>query len=173
MCNAKITIPMALGVILMASACQSTEAPNAPAPDLACVQITGAGTTNGDRNLLKGDGVFRFGDTERAGKVGLYLFAMTPAVNDGFDVDTQYQFHWDGGDSFLTKDQVYFEPVLEPDTYRFSVQMTIVVGSGIFAGMIGQKPLVLTAEMKFGPPANPGDAMTAVEQFEVGGTICD
>jgi len=141
-------------------------------PGLACVQLVGDGTTHGDRNQLAGGGMFRFGEVERAGQVGLYLFDMIPAANNGLDVETKYQFHWDGGDSFLSQDKVYFEPTFEPDTYRFSVQLSIIAGSGIFSELVGERPLTLTAEMKFGPPEVPGGVMTANEQFALGGTVC-
>ena len=143
-----------------------------PNPQLECVALTGAGTTQGDRNQLAGDGVFRFNEAERPGLVGLYLFDISPADNNGLNVDTKYQFHWDGGDSFLSQDVVYFEPTFDPDTYRFSVQLSIIAGSGIFSGLVGSNPITLTAEMTFGPPATPGGVMTVTETFEIGGNVC-
>ena len=155
---------------LIAAACSSNTQATGPDENL-CITVRGEGQTSGDRHKLRGDGVFRFDGVERNVKIGLYLFEMREG-DGGIHVATQYQFNWDNGDSFLTSDDVFFEPGLEPDQFRFSVKMRIVSGSGIFAGQEGQDPISLDATIRFGAPRNPGDARSAEEQFTVSGEIC-
>ena len=165
--------PCALAVAtagLIAVGCSADSPPIGPG-DSACVTLRGEGQTSGDRHKLAGEGIFRFGDVVRNATVGLYLFQMREA-DGGIHVDTQYQFNWDNGDSFLTSDAVFFEPGLRPDEHTFEVKMRIVSGSGIFANMEGQNPVTLTATMQFGAPRNPGDARSAEEQFSVSGELC-
>jgi len=141
-------------------------------PANACMAILGSGETHGDRNKLMGTGTFTFDGVQLTGQVGLYLFEMRAASNGGYDVDTQYQFIWDNGDSFLTSDKVFFEPGLEPDLFRFKVRMTIVSGTGRFAGHVGEQPIALNAEIRFGPPPTPADPKTADESFQINGSVC-
>ena len=155
---------------LIAAACSSSTPATGPDENV-CITLRGEGQTSGDRNKLRGDGVFSLGDVEQNVKVGLYLFEMREG-QDGIHVATQYQFNWDNGDSFLTSDDVFFEPGLEPDEFRFSVKMRIVSGSGIFAGKEGQSPISLDATIRFGAPRNPGDARSAEEEFTVSGKVC-
>ena len=155
---------------LIAAACSSSTQAVGPDENV-CITVRGEGQTSGDRHKLRGEGVFRFGDVERNVKIGLYLFEMREG-DGGIHVATQYQFNWDNGDSFLTSDNVFFEPGLEPDQFRFSVRMRIVSGSGIFAGQVGQDPIALDATIRFGAPRNPGDARSVEEQFTVSGLVC-
>lgn len=138
----------------------------------SCIQISGLGQTSGNTHVLKGDGVFEFDGVARPTAVGLYLFEMNPTADGGFDVKTQYQFSWEGGDSFLTSDWVLFDPGLEPNKFSFNVDMTIVSGSGLFAGREGKTPIGLDAEITFLPPPNPGDLTVVNEQFRVSGRLC-
>jgi len=137
-----------------------------------CLSIRGSGETVGDRNRLMGNGMFTIGNEQLPAEVGLYLFEMSPAANGGMDVETEYQFNWDNGDSFLSQDEVFFEPTLIADRYTFNVRMTIISGTGRFKGLAGQQPIALSAIIEFGPPANPGDPRSAREEFTVGGSVC-
>lgn len=139
--------------------------------DASCITIEGSAQLTGDRHTLHGNGVFRFDDEDRPAEVGLYLFDMREAPG-GIFVDTQYQFIWENGDSFLTVDQVFFQPSLNADEYTFKVQMKITLGSGLFADQVGKQPLSLSATIQFGPPENPGDPRSTQESFTVGGDIC-
>ena len=139
--------------------------------DASGITIEGSAKVTGDRAKLTGSGVFRFDDEDRPAEVGLYLFDMRE-VPDGIFVDTQYQFIWENGDSFLTVDEVFFQPSLNADEYTFKVQMKITLGSGLFADQVGKQPLSLTATIQFSPPENPGDLRRTQESFTVGGQIC-
>ena len=155
---------------LIAAACSSSTQAIGPDENI-CITVRGEGQTSGDRNKLTGEGVLHLDDIERNVKIGLYLFEMREG-DGGIHVATQYQFIWDNGDSFLTSDDVFFEPGLEPDQFRFSVKMRIVSGTGMFAGREGQAPIALDATIRFGAPRNPGDVRSAEEQFTVSGEIC-
>ena len=139
--------------------------------DRSCITIEGSAQMTGDRDKLMGNGVFRFDDDDRPAEVGVYLFEMRE-VPDGIFVDTQYQFIWENGDSFLTVDEVFFQPGLHAGEYTFQVRMKITLGSGLFADQIGKKPLTLNATIEFGPPTNPGDLRTVKESFDMGGRVC-
>lgn len=154
------------------TACSSDGATAPESPNLACVNVTGAGETVGDRDVLKGENAFKFGNEERVGQVSVYLFEMEELDNGRIRVPILYQFNWDKGDAFLTEDLVVLEPGPLPDHFEFHVFMTIVSGQGIFAGLEGQQPIVLTASIEFGPPDAPGDSRAAIEQFELSGKIC-
>ena len=136
-----------------------------------CITIQGSAQLTGSSAELMGNGVFRFDDEDRPVEVGLYLFEMQETPG-GMFVDTQYQFHWDNGDFFLTRDWAFFEPLFEANQYRFKTELLFVAGAGIFADQVGKKPLTLTAVIEFGPPPNPGDLQTAEETFDIGGGIC-
>lgn len=156
----------------MLVACASEEGGTGPDPQVQCVAVNGAGQTEGDRTRLVGVGNFTFDGLARPADVGLYLFEIHPGPNEGLLIDTQYQFNWDNGDSFLSRDEIFFERTLEDDNYRFSVAMTVVSGSGMFAGFEGRKPIGLTGQMRFGPPVEPGDPPSAFESFSIQGTVC-
>lgn len=144
--------------------------PNGPeGPD--CITIEGAGQLTGDINKLTGDGVFTFDGVDRDVEVGLYLFSTVPEA-DGLRVDTQYQFNFDNGDTFLTRHEAFFEPSLEPDRYTFRSPLLVVAGAGLFADQVGKTPMTLTAVIQYGPPLNPGDLPTTEETFNVGGNLC-
>ncbi len=155
-----------------ALACSSDGEPNGPDNSL-CIIIEGSGQLVGDRSVLAGDGVFAFDDVDRPVEVGLYLFEMRD-VEGGMRVDTQYQFTWENGDSFLTRDDAFFQPTIDVgvDRYTFKSEMLVVAGAGLFADQVGRKPLVLTATIEFGPPLTPGGRRTAEESFSVGGRVC-
>ena len=57
------------------------------------------------------------------------------------------------------------------DMYGFSVAMTITSAMGMFVPYAGQKPLSLSAEIAFGPPAAPGEIETTTEQCTTGGRL--
>jgi len=156
-----------------AVACASQPGVQAPDANLPCLSLTGAGETVGDRHRLKGSAIFNFEGEERTVQVGLYLFDMTPTSVGGLLVDTQYQFNLGNGDSFLTRDDVHFDPTLESGTYNFNVPLTIFDASGMFSHLVNKRPVALSAEITFGPPRNLGDAQSAVEFFEVSGRICE
>lgn len=158
--------------IAFQGACSSESGLVVADPSFQCVSITGSGSTVGDRDKLMGEGMFRFNDEERPAQVGIYFFEMLEAPNGGMNVSTQYQFIWPNGDGFLSRDNVFFEPALEPEQYKFNVRMTIVSGTGLFADMTGEQPIDLAATVEFGPPLNPGDPDTATEQFTVAGRLC-
>ena len=154
-------------------ACSSDGDGGLEPPNLACVRVTATGQTEGDRDVLSGVSVFRFGNVERRAQTSLYLFEMKN-VEGGLLVETLYQFNWDKGDQFLTSDRVLFEPRpgAVADEFDFNVEMTIVSAAGTFAGMEGDQPLALTATIQFGPPVAPGEPMSAVEEFTIDGKIC-
>ena len=104
----------------------------------SCIVVQGTGHLVGDRLKLKGEATVTFDGVERHASVGLYLFQMTENPDGGMTVSTQYQFNWDNGDSFLSKDQASFEPDIEPDTWRFNVKLEIVAGFGLFEGKEGE-----------------------------------
>jgi hypothetical protein len=137
-----------------------------------CLQVTAEGHTQGTMARLRGSGIFRFGEEEREALVALYLFDLTEAQDGGLRGRANYQFVWDGGDSFLTSDPVFMEPGLLPDQYTFDIPMTIVHGAGLFAGREGSRPISLDAVITFGPPPEPGGLATAVENFTIGGQLC-
>ena len=155
---------------LIAAACSSSTPAIGPDENI-CITVRGEGQTSGDRHKLRGDAVFSLDGVEQDVTVGLYLFEMREGEG-GIHVATHYQFDWESGDSFLTSDDVFLEPLLEPDQYRFNVRMRIISGSGIFAGKEGEAPISLDATIRFGPPRNPGDARSAEEQFTVSGKVC-
>ncbi|MCH7683970.1 MAG: hypothetical protein IIB35_09710 [Gemmatimonadetes bacterium] len=168
---ARVTVASCLAAAA-GTAC-SSDAVTAPGgPELVCVAVTGEGATVGDRDALKGENTFRFGNEERVGQVSVYLFEMEELDNGRIRVPILYQFNWDRGDAFLTEDLVVLEPGPLPDHFEFRVFMTIVSGQGIFAGLEGQQPIVLSASIEFGPPDAPGDARAAIEEFELSGKIC-
>ena len=139
--------------------------------DADCIRIQGSAQLTGNRAELAGNGVFRFDDEDRPVEVGLYLREMRE-VPDGMFVDTQYQFHWDNGDSFVTRDEAFFQPGFEADQYTFNTELLVVAGTGVFADQVGKKTLALTAIIEFGPPPNPGDPQTADQSFDIGGSLC-
>ncbi len=161
-----------VGCIAFQSACSSDSGVNGPDPNFQCISISGSGSTVGDRDKLMGDGTFRFNDEVRPAQVGIYFFEMFDAPNGGMNVSTQYQFVWPNGDGFLSRDDVFMEPTLEPEQFKFNVRMTIVSGTGLFAGMAGEQPIDLAATVEFGPPATPGDPKSATEVFTVAGQLC-
>ena len=155
------------------AACSSDRATAPGGPELVCTAITGEGTTVGDRDALKGENTFHFGNEERVGQVALYFFEMEELDDGRIRVPALYQFNWDKGDAFLTEDIVVLDPAILADHFTFDVSMTIVSGQGIFAGMEGQQPIFLTARIEFGPPEAPGEPRSAIEQFKVSGKICE
>ena len=160
---------MTVGCTITALGCSSN---GGTAPDDAdCITIQGSAQLTGNRAELMGNGVFSFNGVDRPVEAGLYLFAMRE-VPGGMFVDTQYQFNWDNGDSFLTRDEAFFQPGFEANQYTFKTELLFVAGAGVFADQVGKKPLKLTAIIEFGPPANPGELQTAEESFDVGGRIC-
>lgn len=168
---ARVTVASCLAAAA-GTAC-SSDAVTAPrGPELVCVAVTGEGATVGDHDALKGENTFRFGNEERVGQVSVYLFEMEELDDGRIRVPILYQFNWDRGDAFLTEDLVVLEPGPIPDHFEFRVFMTIVSGQGIFAGLEGQQPIVLSASIEFGPPDAPGDARAAIEEFELSGKIC-
>jgi hypothetical protein len=150
--------------------CSGNADPGGP-DDPTCIIIQGVGQLSGDRDKLTGDHVISFDGVERPGEVGLYLFSMAPEEG-GIRVDTQYQFNWDNGDTFLTREDAFFEPSFEADRYTFKSELLFVAGAGIFADQVGKKRLTLNAVIQFGPPPNPGDLQSAEETFDIGGSIC-
>lgn len=154
------------------TACSSDGATAPGSPNLACVTVTGEGKTVGDRDALKGENAFKFGNEERVGQVSVYLFEMEELESGRIRVPILYQFNWDKGDAFLTEDLVVLEPGPLPDHFQFRVFMTIVSGQGIFEGLEGKQPIVLSASIEFGPPDAPGEARAAIEEFELSGKIC-
>ena len=160
---------MTASCTILALGCSSEEGtePNGE----GCVRIQGSAQLTGNRAELMGNGVFRFDDEDRPAEVGLYLLEMREAPG-GIFVDTQYQFHWDNGDSFVTRDEAFFEPGFEADQYTFNTELSFVAGAGLFADQVGKKPLALTAIIEFGPPPNPGDLQTTEQSFDIGGSIC-
>ena len=167
---AVLTRAAAVGCLAVA-ACSSDGDTGLEPPNLACVRVTAIGETDGDRDVLSGVGVFRFGDVERRAQASLYLFEMKD-VEGGLLVETLYQFNWDEGDQFLTSDRVLFEPRPGVDKFEFTVEMTIVAAAGTFADMVGDQPLSLTATIEFGPPVAPGEPKSAAEEFTIDGKIC-
>lgn len=160
------------GLGLLANACGAEDTGTRPDPEVQCVAVRGSGATEGDRTRLVGTGDFTFDGVTRPAEVGLYLFEIRPGPNDGLLVDTQYQFNWPNGDSFLSSDEIYFERTLEDDNYRFSVAMTVVSGTGMFTGLEGRQPIALIGHLRFGPPRELGDPASAYESFTVQGTVC-
>ncbi len=67
---------------------------------------------------------------------------------------------------------MFLEPVLRDDTFHFNVPMTIVAGTGRFAGMVGDQPVSIDATLTVNPPAEAGDQPTAHEEFTVVGKLC-
>lgn len=161
---------MTASCTITALGCSSTGG-TVPPDDAGCIRIQGSAQLTGNTGEMMGNGVFRFDDEDRPVDVGLYLFEMREDP-EGIFVDTQYQFHWDNGDSFVTRDWAFFEPGFEADQYRFKTELLFVEGAGIFADQVGKKPLTLTAVIEFGPPPNPGDAQTTEQTFDIGGSIC-
>ena len=139
---------------------------------VTCQKVTGEGFTEGNVLQLRGEGTFRFGDTDREVLVGLYVLNLQDAANGGLDARLDYQFIWPNGDSFLSSDRVSMQQLLVPDEYRFHVAMTIVAGAGLFAGRVGTRPFVLDAEFTISPPGAPGDLQRASEKFTITGELC-
>ncbi len=154
------------------AACSSDGATAPRGPELICTAVTGEGATVGDRDVLKGENAFQFGNEERVGQVSVYLFEMEELDNGRIRVPVLYQFNWDKGDAFLTEDLVVLEPGPLAGHFEFHLFMTIVSGQGIFEGLEGQQPIALSATIEFGPPDAPGESRSAIEQFKVDGKIC-
>ena len=154
---------------LSACATDADLGPNQEPP--FCIDLRGAGQTDGSLNALRGHGDFMFGSDSRTAFVALYIFDRRDGENGGQYADVNYQFVWDG-ESFLTADHIYLEPVLNEDTFHFNVAMTIVAGTGRFAGMVGDHPVSIDATLTVTPPAEPGDRPTAHEEFTVVGKLC-
>ena len=137
-----------------------------------CLQIVGQGSTVGTIRDLMGSGTFTFGDVERDGEVGIYLNDIADNGDGTLDLTIIYQFFWDGGDFILTQDPVRFTPALNPDTYSFTLPMTITSGGGMFVNTVGTSPLRIEATVEFGPAPGPGELRPAREEFTLGGRVC-
>jgi len=138
-----------------------------------CVVVTGVGQTDGDILRLAGGGTLDFDGVERAVQVALYLFDLKEDGEGGLRVQTQYQFTFSNGDSFLSRDLASLRPSIFPGEYLFAIKMTIVSGLGAFSGMEGERPLALKAKMVFTDPAQPNLPMKAHEEFEIDGLVCN
>ncbi len=141
--------------------------------DPSCIEVRGQGTTEGTIRDLMGSGTFTFGDEERDGEVGIYLNDLVENNDGTLNLTIIYQFFWSHTDFILTQDPVQFIPGLQPDTYEFSVPMTVTSGGGVFEDQVGRQPLRLDATIQFGPPPGPGELKTANEEFRLGGRLCE
>lgn len=163
---------LAVTALFVASCGRSDEAV-APNPILTgCIQVEAAGETSGDHKRLRGYADFKIGSVQSRALVGLYLFDPGPTKNDGFEVDVQYQFAWEGEDSFLTANTVFMERRLSNDTYHFNVPLTIIAGSGQFTDMEGQSPFTIDADITFSPAPDPSADPQGLEVFRIAGNLC-
>ena len=141
--------------------------------DPSCMDVVGQGQTVGTIRDLMGSATFTFDDEERDAEVGIYLNDIAENDDGSLDLTIIYQFFWSQTDFILTQDPVQFIPGLEPDTYEFSVAMTVTSGGGMFEDQVGHQPFRLDATIQFGPPPGPGELKTATEEFRLGGRVCE
>jgi hypothetical protein len=160
------------GAALLVVACSHGDEVVAPDVNLSCIQVEAVGQTQGDHKRLRGYADFTIDGVTSRALVGLYLFDPGPTVNDGFDVEVQYQFAWEGEDSFLTANEVFMQRILSEDQYHFNVPLKIVAGSGRFTGMEGQHPFSIDASITFTPAADPSQDPKGLEEFRIAGQMC-
>jgi len=141
--------------------------------DPSCIDVVGQGSTVGTMRGLMGSATFMFGDVERDAEVGIYLNDIAENGDGSLDLTIIYQFFWSNIDFILTQDPVQLVPMLEKDRYSFSVAMTVTSGGGMFEDQVGHRPFGLDATIQFGPPPGPGELKTAVEEFRLGGKVCE
>jgi hypothetical protein len=165
------TFAATAGSVLAITACSTADDLGPAADPPFCIDLKGVGQTEGTIHRLRGNGEFTFGDQLRPAFVALYIFEMKDAENGGKRAHLNYQFIWDG-ESFLTADDVFLEHILEEDTFRFNVNMTIIAASGRFTELIGKEPVTLDATLRLGPPSEPGNPPAAHEQFTINGRLC-
>ena len=164
---------IAAGAAVLALACGESTDLVAPNPLLAnCIQVEAVGQTQGDHKRLRGFADFTIGDVKSRALVGLYLFDPGPTRNDGFEVDVQYQFAWEGEDSFLTANTVFMQRLLSEDQYHFNVALMVIAGSGRFAGMEGKTPFTIDADITFTPAPDPSADPKGLEEFRIAGKMC-
>ncbi len=90
------TLVTLVGSTLAGAAC-ATDADLGPAQEPPfCIDLHGAGQTDGSMNALRSHGDFMFGSDPRPAFVALYIFDRRDGENGGQYADVNYQFLWDG-----------------------------------------------------------------------------